>query len=66
MMQEIMSQVVANVSENATAKNSSCNMPIPVKNGMSESPERDGEYDKKRRWHNKAVSIHRKVVVNAM
>lgn len=39
MVEEIMSQVVTDVSEDAAAEGSSCNMPIPIEYKMGQFPE---------------------------
>jgi hypothetical protein len=33
---------------------------------MSQVPEWSGKYDEECRWHNKTISIHGEIVVNAM
>jgi hypothetical protein len=49
VVQEVMSQVVADVSENTATEGSCSHVPIPKDNGMSKSPERYGK-DEEQRW----------------
>lgn len=34
VVEEVMSQVIADVSEDATTEHSSCNMPVPIEQGV--------------------------------
>jgi hypothetical protein len=45
VVQEVMSQIVADVPENSTTEGSCRHVPIPKDNGVSESPERYGKDD---------------------
>lgn len=61
-----MSQVVANVAENATAEHLHCCEPVVEEDSMSQLPERECKDDKQCGWHNQSVLVHRKVVVDTV
>jgi hypothetical protein len=65
-MQEVVRQVVANVAEDAATEYSGGHVPVKVEDGVRETPERSGKDDEEGRWHDQAVLVHRKVVMNAM
>ena len=66
MVQEVVRHVVAGVSEHTTAERCSCDIPVPVKEGVGQLPERTDQ-GKEQRWrHDKPILVHGEVVVNAM
>lgn len=66
MVEEVVSQIVANVAENSATKDLHCREPIVEKYGMCQLPEWGGEYDEQRGWHDQSIFIHREIVVNAV
>jgi len=53
-----MRQVVANVAEDATTKDCSRNIPIPVEHKVRQLVEGDCKNQKECRWHDQAELIH--------
>lgn len=66
MMKEVVRQVVADVSENATTEDSGGYTPIPIEDGMCKLPKRSCKYEEKGGWHDKSELVHREVVMNTM
>ena len=46
-----MREIIANVTEYATAEDDCGNIPVPVEYKMRKSVERDREYNEQRWWH---------------
>lgn len=66
MVEEVVRQVVADVSENASAENARGCEPVVEEDRVSELPERRCQYDKESRWHYQTIPIHRQVVMNTV
>jgi hypothetical protein len=66
VVQEVMGQVVANVTENATAEHGCRCTPAVREQVMCELPERECQDDEHGRRHDEAISVHGQVVVDAM
>ena len=66
MMQKVMRQIIGNITKNATTVHSNSSIPIVEKYEMGEVPEGGGEDDEEGRWHHESVTVHGKVVVDAM
>ena len=54
-----MGQIVADVSEDTTAEDSSGNGPVPIEDRVRKLPEWCGECEEERGWHNQSQFIHR-------
>ncbi len=65
VVQEVMGQIVHDVSRNTTAEDGSTHVPVP-KNGVSELPEWSSQCNEESRRHHKTISVHWKVVVDTM
>lgn len=59
VVEEVMGHVVADVTENTAAEDSSGNGPVPVEDGVGQLPERRGKCEEECGWHNKSQPIHR-------
>ena len=59
MVEEVMGQVVADVTEDTTTEDCSCNRPVPVEDGMSQLPEWGSKSEKQCGWHDQSKLIHR-------
>ena len=66
VMEEVMCLVVTNVSENTAGEDGQGGKPIIKEDGLRQLVERCCEYHKQRRWHDKPVSVHGKVMVYAV
>ena len=66
VMQEVMGQVVADVTEDAAAVYRYGDVPVPVKDEEGEAVEGGGEHDEKGGRHDEAEFVHGEVVVDAM
>jgi hypothetical protein len=66
VVQEIVSQVITDVSKDAAAEDSGCNMPIPIEDCVGQFPERGCKRDKESWRHNQPEFVHRKIVVDAV
>lgn len=66
MVQEIVGQVVANVSEDSAAKHRHGCEPVVEEDCMGQLPEGNSQDHEQCRGHNKAVPVHREVVVNTV
>ena len=58
VVQEVVRQVVANITENATAVASNGTMPAPEDETVSKLPEGRSEGDEEGRGHDKTVLVH--------
>ena len=61
-----MGKVIADVAKYASAENGCGGIPVVEKHCVGELVERGCECDEERWRHNKAVLVHRKVVVDAV
>ena len=61
-----MGQVIADVAKDASTKYSYCCIPIVEKHCVGELVKGCCKGDEKSGWHNKAVLVHWKVVVDAV
>ena len=66
VVQEVMSQVIADIAKNGAAVDRGCNAPIPVKDKMRELPERRRKNGKESRRHHESVLVHGEVVMNSV
>lgn len=66
VMKEVMSQVVADVTENPSAEYGCSYVPIPVENSMSKLPKWECENKEQGWWHDQSQFVHGKVVVNTV
>lgn len=66
VVEKVMSQVVANVSEYTAAVHRCRKVPIEGEKEMRKLPERRGKSDKKSRGHDESVLVHGEIVVNAV
>lgn len=66
MMQEVVSQVVADVAKNTSTVNSRGGVPAVKEQNMRQLPKRRCEKDEQRGWHDESVLVHGQIVVNAM
>ena len=51
VVEEVMGQVVTDVTEDTATEDSSCNGPVPVENGVCQLPERRGKSEEECGWH---------------
>lgn len=66
VVKEVVSQVIADVTKNATAVDCSRCIPVIGENGMSEIPKR-GRKQQKHSWrHDQSVLVHGQIVVDAV
>lgn len=65
-MQEVMRQIIADVAKDTAAVSSDGGVPIPENQEMSKLPERSCKSHKERGGHDKSVSIHGKIMMNAV
>lgn len=65
-MKEVVSQIIADVAENAAAVDSSASMPAIHEDGLSKVPEWSCQSHEESRGHDKSVLVHGQVMVNAM
>ena len=61
-----MGQVVADVSEDSTAEDGDCCVPVVEEDGVGEFVERCCKGDEEGWGHDEAVAVHGEVVVDAM
>lgn len=61
-----MSQVVADVPKDTPTVDSDSGVPVIEENGMGELVEGTRKGDEKGWWHNEAIFVHRKIVVDAV
>jgi len=66
MMQEIMRQVVRDVSEDAAREYHDRDVPVPIEDGVRELIKRESEDHKECGRHDEALFVHREVVVDTM
>jgi len=66
MVEEVVRQVIADVTKDTATENSSGYAPVPVEDGMCKFPEGRCQCEEKSRWHYKSEFVHGKVVMNAM
>lgn len=66
VVKEVVRQVVADVTKDASAINSGSGVPAVRKNPMSQLVERRGENYKKCRRHDEAILVHRQVMMDAV
>ena len=66
VMQEVVSHVVADVPEDPSAVYGSSSEPIIEEDGVCQLPEWCCKDDEQCRRHNKAISVHWKVMVDPM
>lgn len=66
VVQEVVSQVIADVAKYSTTKYSRRSIPVVKEDCMCELVERSRESDEEGRRHDKTVSVHGEVVVDAM
>ena len=59
MMEEIMGQVIAYVTEYTATEYHQGSVPIIEEDSMRQLPKRCGEDNKQRWWHHKSVFVHR-------
>jgi len=65
-MQKVMRQIVANVAKYTTTVHCNSSIPIIEENGMSKFPEWSRDDYEHGWWHDEAIFVHGKVMVNAM
>lgn len=61
-----MCHVVAGVAKDTTTVGSQSGIPVPEDDRVCELPERCRQDSEECRWHDEPVSVHGKVVVNAV
>lgn len=66
MVEEVMCQVVHDVSEYSSTEYCRGHVPVECKYGVRQFPERSGQSNKHGGRHDKTVFIHREVVVDAV
>ena len=66
MVQEVMRQVVADISEDATTENSGRGAPVVEENGVRQLPEGSRKCHEQRWGHHKPQLIHGKIVMDAV
>jgi hypothetical protein len=66
VVQEVVGQVVADVSEHATTEHCRGDVPIVGKEEVGELPERRGQRDKESRRHDETVLVHGQIVVHSV
>lgn len=66
MVEEVVCQVVHDISEYASTEYSGAHVPVEKKYGVGQFPERIRQGNKECRRHDKSIFIHRKVVVDAV
>lgn len=66
MVEEVVGQIVADVSKDTTAISQHSSVPVMEENEMRNFPERSSEYEKESRRHNETVSVHGQIMVDAM
>lgn len=66
VVQEVMGQVVADISENTTTKHGRCNSFIPVKEGMCKLVKRYREGEEQGWWHDQSELVHWEIMMDAV
>ena len=66
VVQEVMSQVVADVAKDASTEDRRCRVPTPEEDGVCQLPERDCKHPEQRRRHDQAKLVHREIMMNAV
>lgn len=66
VVKEVVRHVVQSVAEHATGERRSAHVPVEEENLVGKRPERSREDDKQCWGHDKPISVHREVVVNAV
>lgn len=61
-----MGHIIADITENSSTKYGCRCIPIVEEHSMRQLPEWRRKYNEQCWWHDKAIAIHGKVVVNAM
>ena len=65
-MEEVVCKVVTNVAEDSTTEHGCCGIPIVKEDCVGELVEWCCKGNEKGGWHDKAVFIHRQVVVDSV
>lgn len=66
VVQEVMSQIIADIAENSTTKHSSRRTPIIKEDSMRQLPERHRKNYEESWRHDKSISVHGQVVVDTV
>lgn len=66
VMEEVVRHVVARVSKDATTVGSQSTIPVPEDDKVSKLPEWRCKDDKECGWHDEAILVHGKVVVDTV
>lgn len=66
VVEEVMSQVIADITKDTATVDSGRSIPVVGKNGVGEIPKRSSKQHEHGWGHNKPVPIHGQVVVNAV
>lgn len=66
VVQEIVSEIVANVAKDAAAEYGRGHVPVPVKDGVGQLPEWSCQHDEEGGRHDEAIPVHGKVVVDTV
>lgn len=66
VVQEVVRHVVQHIAKYTAAVSDQSGVPVVEENKMGKLPERCREDCEECRWHDQAVFVHRKVVVNTM
>lgn len=64
VVEEVMCEIVTNISEYGTTEDICSGRPIVEENHMSESPKRCGKSKKQCRRHHQSQFVHRQIVMN--
>lgn len=59
VVEEVMGQVVTDVTEDTSTEDCSCHGPVPVEDGMSQLPEWGSKSEEQCGWHDQSKLVHR-------
>lgn len=66
MVEEIVGQIIADVSEDTAAEHLHGRIPVVEENRLRQLPVGSCQYHKQCRWHDKTILVHGEVVVDAV
>jgi len=66
MVQEVVRQIVADVTEDTAAEDRGSDRPIPVEYSVCKFPERNGKSGEEDGWHDQSELVHRKIVMDTV
>jgi hypothetical protein len=66
VVEEIVSQIIANIAEDTTTENLYSRKPVVEEHGMCKLPERSCQNHEQCWGHDQSITVHGQVVVNAV